>query len=281
MSRPWPGVGERPPAVAGMFYPADPGELATEVDTLLAEAGLRAARLGIDAVPARPPRAVIAPHAGYVYSGPVAASAYRRLVPVAAAVERVVLLGPAHRVSPAAGGCALSSAARWRSPLGTVALDPDGCRRAANVPGVTVDDAPHVLEHSLEVHLPFLQRTLGATGWTLVPVVVGHRGQEAATGVIEALWDQPGTVVVVSTDLSHYHPYREARLLDEATAGAIAALTTVPPERACGAYPIAGLLGAIRHGGGDLHVELLDLRSSGDTAGPRDQVVGYAAFEVR
>ena len=260
----------RPAAVAGTFYPDEPAILARVVDDLLTEAARQVRTVSADTTP---PKALIAPHAGYVYSGPVAASAYQRLVPVADRIERVVLLGPAHR-SPMRT-MALSSADAWATPLGEVPIDAAGRARLTEA-GVPVDDRAHAQEHSLEVHVPFLQRAL--TGpFTLLPIVVGWATPDAVADVLDRVWGGPETLVVVSTDLSHYHPYDEAAALDHRTAAAIVARSVeVVPDEACGAHPVTGLLAAAqRH---DLRVELLDLRSSGDTAGPRDQVVGYGAF---
>ena len=257
-------TGTRPPAVAGMFYPAAPEALARMLDTMLA-----AAR----PADGPPPKALIAPHAGYVYSGPVAASAYALLRPAREAIRRVVLLGPAHRV--AVHGLALPAAARFATPLGSVALDRDALAMLRGMPQVTVSDEAHALEHAIEVHLPFLQTVLRT--FTLVPLAVGHAAPDAVAAVLEALWGGPETLIVVSSDLSHYHPYAQARQLDHATAQAIlASRTDISHEQACGATPVAGLaLVAQRRG---LRPVLLDLRNSGDTAGDRHRVVGYGAF---
>ena len=260
----------RPAAVAGTFYPGRTGPLRATVDGLLAEA---AAHLPVPPPPA--PKALIAPHAGYVYSGPVAASAYARLAPVADRIERVVLLGPAHRAPVRT--MALSSADAWETPLGTVALD--GAGRVALSGLLPVDDRAHAPEHSLEVHVPFLQRALRGE-WALLPIIVGHPTPDQVADVLDLVWGGDETLIVVSTDLSHYLPYDEAATIDRRTAAAIVARSTaVRPDEACGAYPVTGLLAAAdRH---HLEVELVDLRCSGDTAGPRDQVVGYGAFVLR
>lgn len=256
----------RMPAVAGMFYPADRDELQTLVHRLL------------DAVPPEPgtapPKAIIAPHAGYPYSGPVAASAYARLRPLAQTVTRVVLLGPSHRVG--FYGLAASSAEAFHTPLGDVPIDKAGVAEACRLPQVQVLDQAHQMEHSLEVHLPFLQEVLGA--FSLVPLVVGDAGPQDVGEVLELLWGGPETLIVISSDLSHYHDYESARRLDRATTEAIEALRPegVDPDGACGRNPINGLLYVARRHG--LQVRTLDLRSSGDTAGPRDAVVGYGAY---
>lgn len=255
----------RQPAVAGSFYPADPGELGAVVDRLLA-----AAPSGDGPVP----KAIIAPHAGYVYSGPVAATIYARLRPAAANIARVVLLGPSHRVP--FRGIATSSADGYRSPLGDVPLDREAIARAETLPQVRSNDAAHRLEHSLEVHLPFLQRVLGR--FRLVPLVVGDADAQSTGEVIDLLWGGDETLIVVSSDLSHYHDYDAARRRDAATTAAIERLdpAAVGSDDACGRNPIGGLLRVARRR--HLHAQTLDLRNSGDTAGPRDRVVGYGAY---
>jgi AmmeMemoRadiSam system protein B len=258
----------RPTAVAGTFYPRDAAELETVVDHDLA-----------DAPHGGPvPKAVIAPHAGYVYSGPIAGSAYARLEPGRGAIERVILLGPAHRVP--VDGMAVPSVDAFATPFGPVAVDDDARARALELPGVHVDDRAHAPEHSLEVHLPFLVRTLGP-GIRVLPVVVGHATADEVAALLDALWGGPETVIVVSSDLSHYHDYGTATARDRATATAIVERRwdEIGPYDACGAYPVRGLLEIARRK--DLTVELLDLRNSGDTAGDRSRVVGYGAFAVR
>ena len=256
----------RPPAVAGLFYPGDPVELEVTVDRYLA--GARA-----DSGDAAP-KAVIAPHAGYVYSGPVAASAYARIAALRGNIERVVLIGPAHRV--ALRGLAASAAGAFRTPLGEVPVDRSALDRILRLPQVCELDRAHDGEHSLEVHLPFLQRALG--DFSLVPLVAGDASADEVAEVLEALWGGPETLIVISSDLSHYNDYETARALDEATTRSIEALDPagLDSHSACGRVPIRGLLLVARRQ--DLHVSTLDLRSSGDTAGPRDSVVGYGAY---
>jgi AmmeMemoRadiSam system protein B/AmmeMemoRadiSam system protein A len=258
----------RPPAVAGYFYPAAAGQLRAEIDGYLEEAQAAA---GPDEAA---PKAIIAPHAGTVYSGPIAATAYRRLRDARDTVRRVVLLGPDHRVG--FRGIAASSAAAFHTPLGDVPLDRDAIAKLEGLSGVRVFDRAHAQEHSLEVHLPFLQRTLD--DFTLVPLVVGDATPQEVEGVLEALWDGPETLIVVSSDLSHYHDYDTCRRLDHATCRAIEEMNeaAIDTDGACGQRPVAGLLRAARRHG--LHVATLDLRNSGDTAGPRDRVVGYGAW---
>jgi AmmeMemoRadiSam system protein B len=252
------------PSVAGMFYPADAASLSQDVQTLLAQAESRG--------PA--PKALIAPHAGYVYSGPVAASAYARLRPLAGQIRRVVLFAPSHRVPFA--GLAASSATRFRTPLGDVQVDRQAVETALRLSQVREFDAAFDGEHALEVQLPFLQSALG--DFQLVPFVVGDaRGADVAE-VIETLWGGDETLIVVSSDLSHYLDYASARARDRHTTTAIEALdaTAIDYHDACGRIPVQGLLLAARRHG--LHVETVDLRNSGDTAGPKDRVVGYGAY---
>ena len=253
----------RPPAVAGMFYPAGADHLLGDLTAMLAEAQAAAVT----------PKALIVPHAGYIYSGPVAASAYALLARLRGRVTRVVLFGPAHRVP--LRGLALPEAEAFATPLGNVPIDSEAAEIALRLPQVVRSAAAHADEHSLEVQLPFLQRCLGE--FSLVPFVVGRTPAAAVAEVIEALWGGPETLVVISSDLSHYHAYGEARRLDQATVDDILALTPLADhEQACGATPINGLLEVARRRG--LAPRLLDLRSSGDTAGDKSRVVGYAAL---
>jgi hypothetical protein len=258
----------RPPAVAGSFYPASPAALARHVDALLA-----AARV----LPGSPlPAALIVPHAGTIYSGPVAASAYARLVPLAAAVRRVVAFGPVHRVP--VHGAAVPAAEAWATPLGEVSIDAR-LRGRAVARGAVVDDRPHAPEHALEVQLPFLQRVLG-DAFTFLPVAVSEITARAAADLIGEFLGEKGTLVLVSTDLSHYHDLETARRLDRTTADAVLAREpeNLSGEDACGYYPLRGLVELARRE--SLPVRLLDLRTSGDTAGDPASVVGYGAFEV-
>ena len=262
-------VTTRPAAVAGAFYPADASMLAVEVGECMREAG----KPRLDE---RPPKAIIAPHAGYIYSGPVAASAYARVAPLRGKVSRVVLLGPAHRVP--VRGAAVPTTGAFATPLGDIALDEEALARLRRLPFVEADDRAHALEHCLEVHLPFLQVVLG--DFRLVPVVVGGASPDEVAALLEAVWGGDETLVVVSSDLSHFLPYAAARERDHETAQTILALAPrLDPEDACGAAPVNGLLEVARRRG--LQVELLDLRNSGDTAGGRRQVVGYGSFAFR
>jgi MEMO1 family protein len=277
----------RRPAVAGRFYPGQEHELRREVEEFLGEAAGKSSVPGSGEPDSRPgshaesvepsarrPKALIAPHAGYVYSGPVAASGYALLRPLKGSVQRVVLLGPAHRWP--FQGLAVSSAAGFETPLGRVPLDHEAIGRALVLPQVVVLDEAHEGEHSLEVHLPFLQMILG--DFTLVPLVVGDAAPEEVAEVLRLLWGGPETLVVVSSDLSHYLPYSQAVEVDELTARAIEALRPeeIREDQACGTTPMGGLLLVAREKG--LQVERVDLRNSGDTAGSRSQVVGYGSF---
>ncbi len=253
----------RPPAVAGLFYPADASELSRYVHRMLDDAQPQTLV----------PKALIAPHAGYIYSGPVAASAYAALRPAAERIRRVVLLGPTHRV--AVRGLALPGTDAFDTPLGRVTVDAAAVQDIAHLPQVSVSPQAHALEHSLEVHLPFLQSVLPE--FRLLPLAVGMATPEEVAEVLETLWGGDETLIVVSSDLSHYLPYTDAQHVDKQTVQDILHLREpIEPEQACGGTPINGLiLAARRH---HLAPHLLDLRNSGDTAGSHDQVVGYAAL---
>ncbi len=257
----------RPAAVAGTFYPGDAGQLAATVDELLA---------GAPPWRGPTPKALVVPHAGYVYSGPIAATAYATLRDASPRIERVVLLGPAHFVP--VRGLAAPSVDAFATPLGDVSIDTEARSRALELPGVLVDDTAHAREHSLEVHLPFLQRTVG--DFEIVPFVVGSIDADTVAAVLDVLWSGDETVIVVSSDLSHYLDHRLATSRDRRTASAIVAGRgdEIAPDDACGAFPVRGLLvAASRHG---LHTSALDVRNSGDTAGARDRVVGYGSFAM-
>jgi AmmeMemoRadiSam system protein B len=260
----------RQPAVAGTFYPADAAALAAAVERLLATGHQRLGR----AADGPAPKAIIAPHAGYVYSGPIAGTIYAVVQARCSAIERVVLLGPAHRVR--VDGLAASDADAFATPLGAVPIDRVAVHDSLRHSQVHVRDEAHAAEHSLEVQLPFLQQVLG--DFELVPFAVGAATHAEVAEVLEDLWGGAETLVVVSSDLSHYYDYSTAAELDRDTAAAIESLHAerLGPESACGRIPVGGLLiAAQRHG---LHATRLDLRNSGDTAGPRDEVVGYGAF---
>ena len=253
----------RPAAVAGTFYPAERVRLDHDVRALLGAASPAALR----------PKALIAPHAGYIYSGPVAASAYALLIPVSQQIRRVVLLGPAHRV--ALRGLALPDAEVFDTPLGPVEIDAAAARQIVGLPQVRVSGYAHAQEHSLEVQLPFLQILLAE--FKLLPLVVGDASAQEVGEVLDILWGGAETLILISSDLSHYLPYPAAQQIDQLTADAIVALQApVSHEQACGGTAVNGLMLAAHRRG--LTAHLLDLRNSGDTAGPRSQVVGYGAF---
>lgn len=255
----------RTPAVAGTFYPAEPTRLRSQLNDLLS---------GVDkSIVGPPPKALVVPHAGYVYSGPIAARAYTQLFPLADQIKRVVLLGPAHRV--AVHGLALPEADRFATPLGEITLDREAIKRLEGLPQVVVSDAPHAMEHSLEVHLPFLQTVL--KDFRLVPLVVGNATPDEVAEVLERLWGGPETLILISSDLSHFLPYDLARQIDADSVQHILKLDArLNHEQACGATPVNGLLALARRKG--LRAELLDLRNSGDTAGDKLRVVGYASI---
>ena len=249
-----------------MFYPGEARALAAEVDDLLGGVSHPAPRLGY-------PKALVVPHAGYIYSGGVAARAYDELVAARGTVKRVVLLGPTHRV--AVRGLAVPSASGFATPLGTVPIDAAALDSVRDLPQVVVSDAAHAMEHSLEVQLPFLQKMLGE--FALAPFAVGMASVAEVAEVIERLWGGPETLIVVSTDMSHYHSYERARAIDGATIERIAAFATdIHHEEACGATPLNGLLFTSKNK--NLSLKLLSACNSGDTAGGKGRVVGYSAF---
>jgi AmmeMemoRadiSam system protein B len=255
---------KRMPAVAGMFYPASAEELRSDVEQML-----RSAKTSEPA-----PKAIIAPHAGYIYSGSVAAKAYARLASVKNQINRVVLLGPSHRVPLL--GLAASSADFFTTPLGDIEIDRAAIDSILELPQVAQFDAAHEQEHSLEVHLPFLQVAL--ENFKLVPIVVGDTEPAEVAEVMQKLWGGNETLIVVSSDLSHFHDYATAKQLDQSTSDAIENLQpeNIFYENACGRNPVNGLLYLAKKIG--LHAETIDLRNSGDTAGTKDRVVGYGAY---
>lgn len=254
----------RPAAVAGTFYPESPVTLAREVERLLATA--HSSKIGHL-------KAIIVPHAGYAYSGSIAASIYASLHALRGTITRVVLLGPTHRV--AVDGLAMPSSTAFSTPLGSVPVDVQALAGIATLPQVVCSDAAHALEHSLEVQLPFLQAVLG--DFSLVPLAVGHATPAEVAEVLDRLWGGDETLIVISSDLSHHLPYHAAQHSDAEAAEQILALDpTLDHQHACGATPVNGLLLAARQHG--LHASLVDLRNSGDTAGDKSRVVGYGAF---
>lgn len=256
----------RQPAVAGSFYTDEPGALRAQIERFLADVPERG--------PA--PKALIAPHAGYVYSGPIAASAYGRVREGRGRIERVVILGPAHRVF--VRGIATTTAEAFETPLGAMRVDRAAIAAVEQLPFVEPRDLAHLGEHSLEVHLPFLQMTLGDV--SIVPLVVGDASPQEVAAALEILWGGPETLIVVSSDLSHYLDDATAKAIDRETCDAIESLAfeRIGDEQACGRMPMRGLLAFARSKG--LRVRTLDLRNSGDTSGLRDQVVGYGAWAI-
>ena len=261
----------RPPAVAGMFYPGDPDNLRDDLAACLAVAAV---------TPAPTPghgllKAVIVPHAGYVYSGGTAGKAYALLAPLAGRITRVVLLGPCHRVS--VRGLAAPTVKAFATPLGSIPLDRVAISALADLPQLVASDAAHAQEHSLEVQLPFLQTVLGS--FELVPLAVGQTGAAEVAQVLDRLWGGPETLIVISSDLSHFHGYAEAQKIDHATADHILALEQLTSfEQACGALPINGLIAVAKKRG--LRIERVAQCNSGDTAGDKSRVVGYASFAL-
>ncbi|MFZ0486017.1 MAG: AmmeMemoRadiSam system protein B [Arenicellales bacterium] len=258
----------RPSAVAGMFYEDDPGRLRHDVEGYLDQAALPA---GTETAP----KAIIAPHAGYIYSGPVAGFAYAALKPLRGRINRIVLMGPAHRVY--VEGLAASTAEAFATPLGDVPVDQDTIRRLVQeFHFVRYSDEVHAMEHSLEVQLPFLQDLFEE--FELLPFAVGAASPGQVETVLDRLWGGDETLIVISSDLSHYRSYEAARQIDTFTSEQIEKLTpgALTGEHACGYLPIGGLLRAASKR--RLHCRMLDRRSSGDTAGPRDRVVGYGAY---
>ena len=262
-----PSLHIRPPAVAGMFYPADAEELAGDIRNYLA---------AVPAAQASAPKVLIVPHAGYIYSGAVAARAYALLAQARQTIRRVVLLGPAHRVP--IRGLALPVAEAFATPLGSVRIDAEGAAAALKLPQVSASDVAHNLEHSLEVQVPFLQSVLD--DFTLLPFAVGAATPAQVAEVLDLLWGGPETLILISSDLSHFHTYASAQGIDQGTVGEILAFEpSIEHEQACGATPINGLLLCAKQR--SMRIELLDLRNSGDTAGDRSRVVGYASFALR
>lgn len=257
----------RQPAVAGIFYPADGQTLKKDIKHYLERADT-----DINIMP----KAIVVPHAGYIYSAPVAASAFKQLIPFKDKINRVVLLGPSHRV--AFTGLAIPESEIFNTPLGAIAIDQEMMQRLSGFPQIISSDQAHCDEHSLEVQLPFLQEILG--DFTLIPLVVGDATKEEVAEVIKALWGDEHTLIVISTDLSHYHNYNEAQQLDNATSDAIVNLQPelIDYEDACGRNGLKGMLAVAKEK--NLTVDMLDLRNSGDTAGDKSRVVGYGAYVI-
>lgn len=264
----------RQPAVAGAFYPGQKQILAKDINVLLETALLETAQSN-DSVNQLSPKALIVPHAGYIYSGPIAAAAYAKLSAVHDIIKRVVLLGPVHRVP--VRGLALPGVAAFATPLGEIQIDKAAVSAIENMYQVVESSAAHAAEHSLEVQLPFLQSVLD--DFTLLPLAVGDATPEEVAEVLDVLWGGPETLIVISSDLSHFLPYQIAQAVDAETVQHILNLqSTLDHEQACGGTPVNGLmLAAKRH---HLKPHLLDMRNSGDTAGDKNRVVGYASFAL-
>lgn len=264
----------RQPAVAGSFYQDHKQTLANDVGALLSIAQKQHPEpTSTTSTPGHSLKAIIVPHAGYIYSGPVAASAYIQLSAARHLIKRVILLGPVHRVP--VHGLALPVATAFATPLGEVEIDQKAVSVISSLPQVVMSAEVHAQEHSLEVQLPFLQSVL--EDFTLVPLAVGDTSAAEVAEVLEALWGGPETLIVISSDLSHFLPYQIAQEVDTITVQNILDLQgALNHEQACGGTPVNGLiLAAKKHG---LKPHLLDLRNSGDTAGDRNRVVGYASF---
>lgn len=257
---------KRQPAVAGAFYPAEPHQLQQMLDRYLLEAK----------IDAKVPKAIIAPHAGYIYSGPVAASAYARLANAKDQITRVVIIGPSHRVG--FRGLAVSRATAFSTPLGDIPVDQAAVEEIVQLPFVEYLEQAHTYEHSLEMHLPFLQETL--THFKIVPIVAGDASAEQVAQVIEMLWGGQETLIVISSDLSHYHDYAVAKKLDRITSERIERqqYEAIDSNSACGKVPVNGLLKWARDNA--LSIKTIDLRNSGDTAGDKARVVGYGAYVI-
>ncbi|MCW8933140.1 MAG: AmmeMemoRadiSam system protein B [Gammaproteobacteria bacterium] len=257
----------RPAAVAGMFYAADSEQLSADVTHYLRQAQNH---LNIS------PKAIIAPHAGHIYSAPVAASAYKLLEPEADKIKQVILLGPSHRV--AFRGIATPDTDFFETPLGKIKINKRNCEKAETLDFVQPSQLAHAEEHSLEVHLPFLQVLLN--DFELTPFVVGDCERDDVAKLLELFWGSDETLFIISTDLSHFHDYATATHRDRLTSNAIESIQPeqISYEDACGRAPLNGLLTLARHH--RLNIKLLDLRNSGDTAGDKNRVVGYGAYAV-
>jgi len=257
----------RQPAVAGLFYPADKQTLTDDIQSYLKP---------VTSTYKSAPKAIVVPHAGYIYSAPIAASAYKQLIPFKDKINRVVLLGPSHRVGFA--GLAVPESDFFRTPLGDIPIDHEGIQQLADLPQVIVSEQAHRDEHSLEVQLPFLQEILPE--FSLIPLVVGDAERHEVAEVIKRFWGNEHTLIVISTDLSHYHSYNEAKRIDQQTSNSIEHIKPdlIGYDDACGRNGLNGMLTVADEK--NLSVDILDLRNSGDTAGDKDRVVGYGAYVI-
>tara|TARA_R110001592_G_scaffold282102_2_gene549759 strand:+ start:6127 stop:6945 length:819 start_codon:yes stop_codon:yes gene_type:complete len=266
----------RKAAVAGQFYPGDPLQLQEMISALLSEADMSDHNSDSSEHKSVQPKAIIVPHAGYIYSGLVAASAFVSLLPFRKKITRIVLLGPSHRVG--FSGLAVSSADSFQTPLGDIPVDKESVAQILSLPQVSSMDEAHQFEHSLEVELPFLQEVLD--DFRLIPIVVGDTDAPSVSEVLELLWGSEETLIVISSDLSHFHDYKTAQQRDEVTCQAIESLSPelINDDDACGRNPIKGMLvSAQKH---HLRVTTLALCNSGDTAGDKARVVGYGAWAL-
>lgn len=255
----------RQPAVAGFFYPANPADLSSVIGKMLEDAPITESQA---------PKALIAPHAGYIYSGPIAATIYKTLLPHKDRISRVILLGPAHRVG--FRGMALTNFEKFATPLGLIPIDREAISTVLGLPAVNIYEHAYDMEHSLEVHLPFLQTVL--SNFNLIPCVVGDADPNDIAKLLISLWGGPETLIVISSDLSHYYDYETAKKLDNQTTNSIIKLDPngIRDNQACGRLPVKGLLLAAAQM--QLKAKILDLRNSGDTAGDKKRVVGYGAY---
>ena len=256
----------RLPVVAGSFYPEQPEILKAMISEYLQQV----------APALKVPQAIIVPHAGYIYSGEIAASAYARLQPRQSSIKHVVLLGPSHKVGFT--GLALSHADAFRTPLGDIPLDAEAIASIIHFPFVEYREQAHLLEHSLEVQLPFLQMTLDS--FKLLPIVAGDCPAELIEELLELFYGQDDTLIVISSDLSHFHDYQTAQRLDKQTSRLIEQLEyqLLDYDSACGRVPVSGLMVLAKKK--SLQIETIDLRNSGDTAGNKSRVVGYGAYVI-
>ena len=265
----------RPPAVASLFYPGEAAELKQNLREMLEKAS-EAEDPNEDLPAGQHLRALIVPHAGYVYSGTTAALAYHLLRKNRDDFHRILLLGPAHRVW--LEGIAFPGTDAFETPLGRIPLAKQQIRELLRFPEVQLRDDAHQDEHCLEVQLPFLQEILNE--FELIPAVVGEISPDSLSGLLENLLEDPQNLLLLSTDLSHFHSYSEAQAIDQKTAEAIESFEDekILPEQACGAHPLRGLLRHARIQG--WKIQRLGLCNSGDTAGSKDRVVGYGAWAL-
>ncbi|MFA5985491.1 MAG: AmmeMemoRadiSam system protein B [Methylococcaceae bacterium] len=256
----------RQPAVAGMFYPANPGQLHQMLDQYLTDAETNA----------KVPKAIIVPHAGYTFSGAVAASAYARLKKANDLITRVVLIGPSHCL--AFKGLAVTRAQTFSTPLGNISVDQKAISQLVKLPYVEFIEEAHAHEHSLEVQLPFLQEMLD--NFDIIPIIAGEVSAHEICHILELLWGGEETLIVVSSDLSHYLDYASAKQMDAETSLAIVALADekLAADSACGKTPVCGLIKYAQEQA--LAIQCIDLRNSGDTAGDKNRVVGYGAYVI-